>query len=152
MTCQEISLLDVIGRADRILAEAEMGFRHAARFLRIVFKIGLNIHIRIVADNLDGVFVRANCTVRAEAPELAAYRALVVNLNGYVRQGQVRYVVDDAQGEVLLRLQRFHIAEYGVNRRRRHVLGRQAVAAGHDRNVASRMFYSSADVFKQRFA
>ena len=61
-----------IFRLDRSIAEAEVGNRNPAGLLGVVYEISLNIFIGVVADDLDGILVRANRTVRAKAPEHAA--------------------------------------------------------------------------------
>ena len=152
MAGQEVRRFDIIGGPDRLLAKAQVRLGDAAGFLGIVFKVSLDIHIRVVADNLDGVLVGANRTVRTKAPELAADGPFRVDRDRYVGQGMVSNVVDDAQREVVLRLERIHIGEDGVDRCRRHVFRRQAITAGQDGDILFDVGYSRADIFVKRFA
>jgi len=67
----EIGHGNVVGAADRLMAEAQMAAGHAAGFLGVVLEIRLNVLIGVVADYLDGVLVGAHGAVGAQAPELA---------------------------------------------------------------------------------
>ena len=67
----EVGAADVVGGADRLLAEAQMALRDAEGLLRVVLEVRLTVHVGRVADDLDGVLVRADRAVGAEAPELA---------------------------------------------------------------------------------
>ena len=49
----KIRLGDQIRRADRVLAEAQVADRYAARLLRVVSEVRLRIKIGVVADNFD---------------------------------------------------------------------------------------------------
>ncbi len=58
----------------------------------------VNITIGVVADDLDGVLVRANGTVAAETPELALGGAFCCGVRSRLLfQRQEGYVVGDAQ-------------------------------------------------------
>ena len=70
MAGYEIRLLNQVGGLNRLLAETQMGHRHAAGLLGVIIKVCLRIHVGVVADDLDGVLVRAYRTVCAKAPEL----------------------------------------------------------------------------------
>ena len=72
----KVGLVNQIGRLDRLLTKAEVGGRYAAGLFGIIGEITLRIHIGIVADNLDGVLICADGTIRAKAPEFAGMRAL----------------------------------------------------------------------------
>ena len=152
MAGDKVSLAHQICRQNGMLAKAQVRLGDAAGFLGIVFKVSLDIHIRVVADNLDGVLVGANRTVRTKAPELTADGPFRVDRDRYVGQGMVSNVVDDAQREVVLRLERVHIGEDGVDRCRRHVFRRQAITAGQDGDVLFDVGYSRANIFVKRFA
>ncbi len=76
----------------------------AARLLRVVCEIALCIHVCVVADNLDGVLVRADRAVCAKAPELAGmcpFRSGVRIL--FDVEGQVRNIIVNADGEAFFR-------------------------------------------------
>ena len=152
MAGQEVRRFDIVRSPDRILAKAQVRLGDAAGFLGIVFKVSLDIHIRVVADDLDGVLVGTNRAVRAKAPELAADGPFRVDRDRYVGQGMMGNIVDDAQGEVVLRLKRIHVGEDGVDRCRRYVFRRQAIAAGQDGDVLFDVGHGCADIFVERFA
>ena len=152
MTCQEVSRFYVVRSPDRFGAKAQVRFGNAAGFLGIVFEVSLDVHIGVVADDLDGVLVGTDSTVRTEAPELAADRPFRIDGNRDIRHGKMGYVIDDAQGEVVLRLEGFHVVEYGVDGCRRNVFRRQAIATGQNSNVLFDVRYSSANIFVKRFA
>ena len=88
----------------------------------------------MVADDLDGVLVRANGTVAAETPELALGGAFCCGVRSRLLfQRQEGYVVGDAQSEHLLRLSLGQLLVYSEYGSRRRVLGAQTVtAAGYD--------------------
>ena len=71
VTCNKVSLGDVIGGFDRRMTETQVGHCQTAGLLGVVVKVTLCVHIGVVADDLDGVLVCADGTVRTEAPELA---------------------------------------------------------------------------------
>ena len=52
-----------------------MGDRNAAGFFTVVSEVRLDLLIRVVAYDLYGVLVRADGTVRADAPEFAGDRS-----------------------------------------------------------------------------
>ena len=67
----EVGLGDVVRRADRGVAKAQVADGDAAGLLGVVLEVGLDVLVRVVADDLDGVLVRTDGTVAAETPELA---------------------------------------------------------------------------------
>ena len=72
----EVRLVDEVRARDGLLAEAQMAHRDTAGLLGVIGEVSLCVHVRLVADNLDGALVGADRAVRAEAPELAGRRAL----------------------------------------------------------------------------
>ena len=80
-----------------------VGNGHTAGFLGVVIKISLCIHIGVVADNLDGVFIGSNRTVSAQAPEFTAGNVFRSGGGVLVQfQRQVGYIVDNANSENFL--------------------------------------------------
>ena len=75
----EVGLVDVVGALDGLVAEAQVADGHAAGLLGVILEVGLNVLVGMIADDLDGVLVRADGTVAAETPELA--------LDGAFRRG-----------------------------------------------------------------
>ena len=57
-----------------------MGLCQAAGFFGIVYKIRLTELLGMISDDLDGVFVCANCSVGAKSPEFAVDRISTAQL------------------------------------------------------------------------
>ncbi len=135
----EVGLVHVIGAADGRVAEAQVADGHAAGLLRVVLEVGLHVLVGVVADDLDGVLVRAHGAVAAEAPELALHRARGrrVGARRVLGKRQVGHVVHDAHGELARRGVLLQLLVHGEHRRGRGVLRGQAVAAAHHGEVAS---------------
>ena len=131
----EIRLADEIGGFDRLLAEAQVGNRHAARLFGVIGEIALRIHIGMVADNLDGVFVRTDGAIRAQAPEFAGTGAPRGGVQVFLDlQGEMGHIVVDTDGEALLGPAGFHVAIDGHDLAGGGVLGAQAIPAGVNRH------------------
>ena len=67
----KVGLVYVIWALYRLIAEAQVRNCDTARLLRVILEVSLNILIGMVADDLNGVLVSADCTVAAESPEFA---------------------------------------------------------------------------------
>ncbi len=93
---------------------------HAAGLLGVVLEVGLHVLVGVVADDLDGVLVRADGTVAAQTPELALDGAggCGVGSGLDLGQGQVGDVVDDADGELALGLVLLQLLEDSERRTR----------------------------------
>ena len=101
----EVSLFDQIRFMDRLLAEAQIGNGDAARFFRIVGKIGLDMHIGMIPDDFDRIFVGPDSPVGTESPELRLESAFLTNVDLFIdRKRQVGDVIIDADREGMLRL------------------------------------------------
>ena len=61
----EVRVGDIVGRADGVLAEAQVALGDTEGLLGIVLKVRLTVHIGGLADNLDGVLVGTHGTVGA---------------------------------------------------------------------------------------
>ena len=110
--------------------------RHAAGLLRVVLEVGLDILVRVVADDLDGVLVRADGAVAAEAPELALDGAFGRGGGGGdLLEGHVGHVVDDADGELALGRVLLQLVIHGEDGGGRRVLRAEAVAAADNGDV-----------------
>ena len=141
----EVSRVDQIRALDGRLAEAEVGNRKAAGLLGVIGEVALRIHVGMVADDLDGVLVRADGAVRTEAVELAgdgAFRRRV-DLLLHIEGGE-GYVVDDADGEVVL-LRAIQVIEHSLRHGGREFLGTEAIAAAEDHDVMDARFRERAD-------
>ena len=122
----EVSLVDIVGGTDGLVAEAQVADGHAAGLLGVILEVRLNILVGMVADDLDGVLVGAHGAVAAQTPELAldgAFRGGVGTV-GILRQGHVGHIVHDADGELALHL---GLGQLGVNGE--HGGGRRILAA-----------------------
>jgi hypothetical protein len=111
-----------------------VGDRHAAGLLGVVLEVGLDVLVGVVTDDLDGVLVRTDGTVAAETPELALDGALGCGVRAVLvlGQGEVRHVIDDADGELTLGLR---LGKLGVNSEHGSgwgVLGAETVTAADD--------------------
>lgn len=97
--------------------------------------------------------VRADRAVGAEAPELAADRALRLGQKRRAHgQGQVRHIVHDADGEVILRLVEQEVVEHRLELGGGRVLAGEAVAAGIDLRTGLLVDERGADILIQRLA
>ena len=90
----EVGLVDVVRALDGLVAEAQVAHGHAAGLLGVVLEVGLHELVGVVADDLDGVLVRADGAVAAQTPELALDRAFGGGIGGVLlSEGEVRHVV-----------------------------------------------------------
>ena len=122
------------------MAETEMASRQSAGFLCIILEVSLHVLIRIVADNLAGVLVGADGTVRAETPELAGDDALACRDDVFAHgQGSVGHIVIDADGEVILALT-LHVVVNSFELSGGRIFGRKAVSASEESNAGSSAF------------
>ena len=65
MAGDEVGAVDQVRALDGRLAEAEVRNGDAARLFRVVEEVSLRVHVGVVADDLDGIFVGAHGAVRA---------------------------------------------------------------------------------------
>ena len=77
----EIRELDEVRRAYRRVGEAQVRYRDAEGFLRVVLEVGLPVFARVAVDDVYCVFVRADCAVAAEPPELEGELARAVGVD-----------------------------------------------------------------------
>ena len=92
----------------------------------------------MVADDLDGVLVCTDGTVSAQTPELAADGAGCSGIgSGVLGQRVTGNVVDDADGEAVLRLVGCEVLVYGKDALRSGILGAETVAAADDLNITA---------------
>ena len=71
MAGNEIGAVYQVSASDGAFPKAKMGDGQSPRFFGIVFKISLCCHIRVIADNFNGIFGGADSAVTAQSPELA---------------------------------------------------------------------------------
>ena len=124
MTCNEVSLVDIVRRLDRLLAKTQVRYGYAAGLLGVVLEISLHIVVGVVADDLDRVLVCTNRTVAAQTPELAFDGACCCGVRRcMLSQRQAGNVIFDTDGELLLRLILSQLFVYCEYRCRRSILG-----------------------------
>ena len=70
MTSHKVCLANQISGFDLLMSETQMGHGYTTRFLGIIIKICLCIHVSVITDNLDGVLVGAYGTICTQTPEL----------------------------------------------------------------------------------
>ena len=134
----EVGLVDIVGGADGLVAEAQVADGHAAGLLGVVLEVRLDILVGVVADDLDGVLVGAHGAVAAQAPELDLDGALGRGVGGgLLLQGHVGHVVHDADGELALGGGLGQLLIHREHAGGRGVLGAQAVAAADDGDVGA---------------
>ena len=96
----EVGLVYQVGAADGTFPEAQVGDGQAPGFFGVVFKIPLGSHVRVVADDLDGVLGGADRAVPAQTPELAGDDVPAGGvMDGGDIQGQMGHIVRDAYGK-----------------------------------------------------
>ena len=126
----KVSLLDVIGRFDRLVAKAQVGDRYAAGLLGVVLEVRLYLLVGVVADDLDAVLVGSDCSIGSETPELAGLGAFRSGVGIVGRSdGKSGHIVVDGDGELGLRALARHVLEYGQDVSGLYVLGTETVAA-----------------------
>ena len=149
----EIGFVDEVRRLDRLLAEAKVRNRHAARLLRVIGEVALGVHVRLVADDLDGVLVCADGAVGTESPELAADRSRGSRddlLGG--RKRRIGDVVHDADGEMVFRLEGLEVVEYGLDLVRGRILRAEAISSADDDGCVRLIVEERLDVFVHRLS
>ena len=142
----EVSLVDVVGAADSLITEAQVGDGHAASLLGVVLEVSLHVLVGVVADDLDGVLVGAHGTVAAQTPELALDGALGSRVGrGLLLQGQVSHVVLDAQSEQTLGLSLGQLLIHSEHAGGGSILGAQTVTTTDDIDVGAAAVGQSGD-------
>ena len=87
-----------------------MGSGHTAGFLAVILEISLYIQIGMIANDLDGVLICANGTVRTKSPELAADGSFWNGVHLWAnRQRQMGHIIIDTDGVMVLWLCCLHI-------------------------------------------
>lgn len=130
----ELGVIYEVRRAYRIGAEAQVRNREAAALLGVVHEVRLGVVGGSVADDFNGVFVRADRAVRAEPEEHRAHHAVFVENERFVVVNRVaRDIVVDADREVVLGRLRGSVVKHALDHRGGELLGAEPVpAAEHD--------------------
>ena len=147
----KVSLVDVVWALDRLVAKAQVRDGDTAGLFGVILEVCLYIFIGVVADDLDGVLVRTNSTVAAQAPELALDGAFCSGVRRFLLfQRQVGNVVVDAQGESCFRSILCKLFINGEDAGRGGVLGAQTIAAADDGSLASSFAHRRHNIQVQR--
>ena len=153
VTSDIIRRVDKIRHINRLCAETQVRNRYAAGFFGVIRKVSLRIHVRMVADNLDGRFIGADRTVGTEAPEFTGRKTCRIHRHFVgTRQGKICNVVDDADGKAVQRMFFFKFRKYGENIFRKHVFRAEARAAADNIYIKPRFFSEVYHIEIKRFA
>ena len=150
----KVGLVDVVRTLDGLVAEAQMADGDAAGLLGVILEVGLDILVGMVADDLDGVLVRADGAVAAKTPELALDGAFGSGVRAVLVlfEGEVRDVVDDADGELMLGRILLQLIVDRKHGRGRRVLAAEAVTAADDGRLHAGVGQSGDNIHVERFA
>ena len=151
----KVGLVDVIRALDRLVAKAQVRDGDTAGLFGVILEVCLNIFVGMVADDLNGVFVRANGTVAAQTPEFALDGAFGSGVRRGLLFGRERCVTSSLMPmrEVSLGLVLGQLVIHGKDAGRRGVLGAEAVTAADDRCAADAgCSQSGNNIHIQRFA
>ena len=133
-----IGRVNQIGRFDRLFPETQMRHGHAARLFGVIGKIGLGVHVGIVADDLNRGAVRADRAVRAKAPEFALHGAFGHHGIGLINlKRRIGHIVDNADRKAMSGLSSGHVVKHGLDHGRGEFLGAQSVASGKQPRTAA---------------
>ena len=109
----EVSVVDEPWHIEVAVTESEVGNCDTARLLGVVSEVSLCVLICVITDDLDGVLVSTNCTIRTETPELAGYYSLWSNVDWIADwDGSECDIIVDTDCEVVVCLVRSEEVEY----------------------------------------
>lgn len=107
-----VSRVDKERHMDRSMTETQVGHGNTAGLLGVISEVALCVHIGLIADDFDSALVGANRTIAAEAPEHAARGAFRGDVEYFfLREGGVRYIINDTNGEVVFRFSLLEVVE-----------------------------------------
>src|SRR5699024_2528204 len=97
VTCNEVSLVDVVRALDRVVTKTQVGNCDTACLLGVILEVSLDVFVGVVTDDLGGVLVSTNGTVSAQTPELTfnCTRSGCDRSRFNLRQGQIGNIVHD---------------------------------------------------------
>ena len=133
MTGHEVGLCDIVRGFDLIFAKTQVADGDTAGLLRVILEVSLDLHIGVVADDLDGIFVGTHGTVTAQAPELTGDGVLVSHIRLLQDgQGAMGHVIGDVDGKAADRVFTLAVAEGSQDTAGSGILRAQAISAAHD--------------------
>ena len=110
MAGYKIRMIYKVCRFDWFFSESQVRTCNTAGFLSVILEISLYIKICMITNDLDGIFVCANSTVRAKSPEFTAYGSFRCSVDGFrYRQGQMCNIIFDSDRKVILRCILLHV-------------------------------------------
>ena len=144
---EQIRGLDLVGR------KAQMRHGDAAGFLGVIGKVSLGEHARVLADDLDGVFVRPHRAVGAKTPELASHRSLGgrIDLRPQIQRG-VGHIIHDTHREMILRCRGAEVVEDRFYHGGGEILAAQTVAPSCQDRVFGPFLEERANIPVERLA
>ena len=149
----EVRLGDQIGRADRLRTEAQVRHGDGSRLLGVVNEVALRVVVGILANDLDGVLVRAHRAIGSEAIEQSPHHAVRFGgIRRVVVEAGVTHVVVDADREILFWCGRSQVVIHRLDHRRSEFLGRQPVTSAHHFNGSLSLVQRVHDVEIQGIA
>ena len=149
----KIGPVDQVGRGDRPVAKAQVRNGDPPGLFRVVGKVGLGVEWRVIADDLDGAFVRPDGAVRAHPPEFTGGDPGMGDRQRFLPGGQrgKSDIIDNTQGKAVLRLRLPEVVKHRGDIVGQHVLTAERVAAADDQRRIVALIEGVLDVEAQRF-
>ena len=148
----KVRLIDEIWTHDWRLPKTQMTHRNTARFLRVIGKICLGIHVRLVANDLNGTLVRTDCAVRTKPPEFTCrcplFRKVDIAVNRL--EAAMRHIIFDAERKAVHRLILLELLIDCKNLIRRCVFSAEAITAADNNGVHTGAVISRLNVEVER--
>jgi len=151
VTSHKVFFGNQILAVDGGFAKTQMAAGDATRFFAVVLEIALHIHVGVVADDLDAVFVGTHGSIGAQAPEFEADGAFRDGVKLFVqRQAEMGDIVFDAHGEAMEAFGH-EVFIGGKHHGGGELLAGEAIAAAGDESVLA-VLESAHYVEVERFA
>lgn len=133
VTCDEVGLTDQVRGTDGLGSEPQVRDGHGPGLLGVVDEVALRVPVGFGPDDLDGVLVCADGAIAAQPEEDGSNHIVGLGPAALVDvEAGVGDVVDDADGEVILRRVGREFVENRPHHGRGELLRRQAVASADD--------------------
>ena len=104
MAGNELGMADQVWSPDRFGSKAQVRDGHCAGFLGVVVEVSLGIIVGLFANDLDGVLICSNSTIRTQAKEQAAHGRVSSSMEKFLSiiKGGVGHIIIDANSKVIL--------------------------------------------------